>query len=496
MPRSTFGISALDSATPGLSRLAQAFAGGDQAYQGGFDQGLSTQSKIAQAMARIRADDAAAGAHNSIARQNDAETGVLAGRPAVLDEALAAQTNTTSPMVAAFHDYMRTGQQPMKPAMGPAEEDGTQATQFPVLDQGSLSAIAKAFARQAPMRTNLKDTTPESLAKATGDYRTQDLSDAIINGTANRNTVGGAQAAAAGKDLYKFEPTGGVGDLFSGKLDETGGLAQANIGLTGAKTKAEGSLSTQRLAEAGHFSAQAGKARAETGQITGNGGPGEGMSPAAIENAAARYNLDGTLPPMGMGKSGSEGRRAILNRAADLTLGADPTQLRVNQMDAGAAKGALAQITKSKTMAASFEQTANANAELALGLSNKLDRTGSPLLNAGIQYLRTGTGSPEAAQFAAANETFVNEYAKIMSGGMGNGPVSDAARAKAGKLLTTSMTQPQYEGNIRLLQTEMRNRMKGFEDQETALRSRLGGAHAAPPVGSSAPKTVNFSDLK
>lgn len=222
-------------------------------------------------------------------------------------------------------------------------------------------------------------------------------------------------------------------------------------------------------------------------------GGAEGLSPASIENAAARYNVDGTLPPMGMGKSGSEGRRAILNRAAELNMGTSGTDQRIAQMDAKAAGGALNQLTKSKTMNAAFEKTANANAEIALGLSDKLPRTGMPLLNGAIQAVRAGTGSPEATQFAAANETFVAEYAKIMSGGMGNGPVSDAARGKAEKLLTTAMTAEQYKGNVRLLQREMGNRMKGFDDEEKALRGRLGGKTETP---SATPAAGAYSDAE
>lgn len=227
----------------------------------------------------------------------------------------------------------------------------------------------------------------------------------------------------------------------------------------------------------------------------GPGGQEEGISPAAIENAAARYNVDGTLPPMGMGASGAAGRRAILNRAAELATGSGTDQ-RVNQLDAKSASSALTQLTKSQAMNAAFENTANQNAQLALGLSQKMDRTGIPILNAGIQAWKSGTGSPEATQFAAANQTFVAEYAKIMSGGMGNGPVSDAARGKAEKLLTTSMTADQYAGNVKLLQTEMANRMKGFDDQSTALKARIRGgpapaADSSPGAGGWTVKQVN-----
>ena len=223
------------------------------------------------------------------------------------------------------------------------------------------------------------------------------------------------------------------------------------------------------------------------------GGGTGGLSPAAIENAATRYNVDGTLPPqLGRGTQGARDMRAIQNRAAELSMGTDPTQLRVNQLDAKGATSALAQLTKSQTMAASFENTANQNADLALSLSKKNDRTGIPMINAGLQAWRTGTGSPEATQFAAANETFVNEYAKIMSGGLGNAATSDSASRHAHELLSVGMTDGQYEGNVRLLQQEMRNRMKGYDDQTTAVKARIGGkgAVAAPAPAAGVPDDI------
>lgn len=214
-----------------------------------------------------------------------------------------------------------------------------------------------------------------------------------------------------------------------------------------------------------------------------NGGIG-GLTPAAIESGALRYNLDGTLPPsIGRGTQGARDIRAIQNRAAELSVGTNGTDLRINQLDNKASAAALTQLSRSQAMNGSFEKTANANADLALGLSKQMDRTGIPLLNAGIQALKTGTGSPEATQFAAANSTFVSEYAKIMSGGTGTGPTSDASRKKAETLITTSMTPEQYAGNVKLLQTEMSNRMKGFDDQISQVRNRMGGNKDSASTG-------------
>ena len=66
---------------------------------------------------------------------------------------------------------------------------------------------------------------------------------------------------------------------------------------------------------------------------SGSGAEPVGFSDDAIDAAAARYNFDGTLPSMGMGKSGVQVRRAIMNRAAELASGVDPTQQRRIQLE-------------------------------------------------------------------------------------------------------------------------------------------------------------------
>jgi hypothetical protein len=207
-----------------------------------------------------------------MADQTDAETGILKGRGGAIDESIAAGTGTTLPMVNAVRQFIRTGVRPMSAPVGPPTEDGTEATAFPVVDDKTQSAIAKALQRSLVLRTNLKDTKPDDLAKATGEYRDQDLSDAVIAGQVPRNTVAGAQAAAGGKSLYHFGENGTVGDLFGGGLDESGGLARGNIKLKTEQAGAERAQAAERYAAAGQHAASTQKTRQEIeqGVKTGN----------------------------------------------------------------------------------------------------------------------------------------------------------------------------------------------------------------------------------
>jgi len=479
----TFSAGARGAST-GLGKALGAILGGGQSYQDAYDSELGAQSNIARALAQVRASDAAAGLHEAQAASVAAADERAKARPGLVDAALAAYSGTDVPTLNAYRQKLTTGQAPQVP-MGPPAEDGGMGVGSQQFSPEVSSRIGQALSRFLPVAVADKDVNPEQWAKAQGLYRAQDLGDQVLAGTQTPAAVGRAQAAVEAKPLYHAGENGAVLDLFGGGLNESGGLAQGNIGLIGAKTKEQAAAAAHQYAGASAQTAQAAKLRAETAELTSPDAASK-LSPAAVENAAIRYNTDGTLPPMAMGAKGSIGRTAILNRAAELALGT-PGNQRANQLDAKAAASSLSQLSKAQAMSAAFEQTANANADIALDLSKKMDRTGVPLLNAGIQALRTGTGSPEATQFAAANETFVNEYAKIMSGGLGSGPVSDQARKKASALLTTSMTQPQYEGNVKLLQREMANRMKGYEDQAATLRQRIGGQPAAPVVAPGLP---------
>ena len=216
------------------------------------------------------------------------------------------------------------------------------------------------------------------------------------------------------------------------------------------------------------------------------------LSPAALDMAAETYRTTGVLPATGFGKQGQQLKRAIMNRAGEMNVSAG-----VSPQDASAAalqgKGDVAaynQLQKQSTMVKSFEKTARSNGDLALQLSEKADRTGSPIINRWLQAgQKSIAGNPDVSAFNAANETFVNEYAKIMSGSMGNTPVSDSARAHAHEMLSTVQTKEQYRSVMNVLRKEMDNRLHGIDSQLEESRKRL---HKG---GTSSNKVINFEDL-
>lgn len=199
------------------------------------------------------------------------------------------------------------------------------------------------------------------------------------------------------------------------------------------------------------------------------------INPQALTYAAEIYRKTGQMPALGQGSS--QMRQAILGEAArlDASEGITPTQGAENIATTKATQSALSQLSKQATLVKSFEKTAVKNGDLALQISNQTDRTGIPIVNKWVQAGKKSiTGDPQISAFNAANETFVNEYAKIMSGSMGNTPVSDAARQHAHDMLSTVQTKEQYQAVHNVLRQEMQNRITGLDQELTATRQSLG----------------------
>jgi hypothetical protein len=87
-----------------------------------------------------------------------------------------------------------------------------------------------------------------------------------------------------------------------------------------------------------------------------------------------------------------------------------------------------------------FEKNFNKNADIALELSQKVDRTGVPILNKWINAgRRSVTGDADLAAFDANIKATVNEYAKIVGGGTGSGATAQGEIAKIEGLLSSQL---------------------------------------------------------
>jgi hypothetical protein len=218
-------------------------------------------------------------------------------------------------------------------------------------------------------------------------------------------------------------------------------------------------------------------------------GGGANLTPDAVKAAAARYNLDGTLPPMGMGKAGAAARDQILNTAADLAKGSgvDPTQQRIDQLDSKASAAARTGLEKTINNVQLAEKTALGSAKQVEDISKGYDRTSSPLANKGINAYRSAIqGDPQLSKLSTAVNTLKNEYTKVMTG---SGQSTDAARAEADHLININMGHDQLMASIGQMKAEMEQAREGAIQQSRDLSTK---STRDSGKGSSPGKTLTY----
>jgi hypothetical protein len=208
------------------------------------------------------------------------------------------------------------------------------------------------------------------------------------------------------------------------------------------------------------------------------------LSDAAVEQAAERYITSGALPPMGQGKTGTQNRDKILNKAAEMEKATGRTGAEAVAAWAGvkADTSTLATLTKNRGTVKTFEDTAERNGDLALSLAPKgAAPLNVPILNKWIQTGRKSVlGDPNVTQFDVAMGTFLDEYAKVTTGATGGTGTSDAARREAYDRISRYATQGQLSAGIATMKKEMANRIGAMDDEIEATQSRISGKAPAP----------------
>jgi hypothetical protein len=315
----------LTAASGGLGRLAQAIGGGGGAggsYERARQDEMLLQSRLAQALSTIDANRAKAA-------QDEQETRTMSGRGDVGDELMAAEAGTTLPVLKAWRNQVRGT--PQGSATGYPEIDeaiGIKAD-APV-DSKIAMELAKRAPRYAVYRTNTKDMKPDDLAQARKLDREGDLSDGIIAGTADRNRVGGAQAAVKGDALFSSDSTGSVLDKYTGSLDTSNPMAGSTIRLRTEQAGQAKAGAAENYAQADNARASATKTREETGRARG-GDIKEVIRPdgavwlvnKTTGQARPVVDSDGnavTTTPKGGGKGGAGGGKPLTEGQAKANL--------------------------------------------------------------------------------------------------------------------------------------------------------------------------------
>ncbi len=194
------------------------------------------------------------------------------------------------------------------------------------------------------------------------------------------------------------------------------------------------------------------------------------LSDDAVDQAAKLYLETGQLGNYSSGPAGAQMRAKIMNRAAE--LGKD-TDLGANRQDYAANSAAIKDTERNRSRVLTSEGTAARNLDLAATVSQKVDRTGSPVLNRYLLYLKGQVAGDDNTQLLNnAVETAANEYANVVSAGSSGGAAAtDSARQHARDMLHSGMANGTFQKVVKQMKVEMGNRHASFDDQLASLRS-------------------------
>jgi len=117
-------------------------------------------------------------------------------------------------------------------------------------------------------------------------------------------------------------------------------------------------------------------------------------------------------------------------------------------------------------------------APLALDLSEKVDRTKFPTLNAILLAGERGTGGVDVVRFAQATNALVYMYAKFLNP---NGIPTDADKARATDILSTAWAKGQFKGAVDQIQKEIQVGQTGLSQSKQEVSDQFKDANTRGP---------------
>jgi hypothetical protein len=217
-------------------------------------------------------------------------------------------------------------------------------------------------------------------------------------------------------------------------------------------------------------------------------GANDALDPETMDLVAQDYLKTGKLPPL---YRDNQTKMKIMNRAAQLAKanGDDASAAIIGRQTFGANRASLNKVSAQKNMVGAFEKTFQKNLDLALSMSDKVDRTGSPLINKALISWKTGVaGDPETKGYINALTTARDEYAKILSGATGAAGITDAGRKEAEELFSKIDSPETLKYVAEVARQETGNRMTSFDEQINELTGAMG--NAKPDASPNKPQTA------
>lgn len=156
-----------------------------------------------------------------------------------------------------------------------------------------------------------------------------------------------------------------------------------------------------------------------------------------------------------------------MNRAASIAeaAGVSPAELQTVPGRNRALQSSLTNLQKISDVMEKSETAFQNNTKVAMDLSSKLSRSGSPALNKWILGAKGQMGDPDVQALDAAITTMSVDYARIMSGATGAGgtPISTAEEAKA--LIRKELSHKSLQAVVDVLDRDIKGQQAAVHDQ-------------------------------
>lgn len=201
----------------------------------------------------------------------------------------------------------------------------------------------------------------------------------------------------------------------------------------------------------------------------------------ALEAAATRYRIDGTLPTnLGRGTQGYANTTKILNRASQLAAeaGDSAEEQRIKQIVARTATVALQGVTKDLAALRPYKEMLDQNANIAIDLGQKIakDKTSSAFVNKPLLWLKNNASDrPDIAEYLAQMHFVEVEAARVLSNPRLVGQLTDTAIADMKSVVSGNMTLASSERVLRRMMSDGDNRVNTMIKEKNSLLKDISG---------------------
>jgi hypothetical protein len=302
-----------------------------------------------------------------------------------------------------------------------------------------------------------------------------------------------AESAVAGLGMRKIEADTQKAEAAAaksplGKLGDAYRIARNPQASAEDKAAANVVIEKDR-AELQKINAQVAKTRGALQSASDSALSSQAAEDPGLDLQAWDYLVEGRFDVRGLGAKASQDAENIVKRSRQimkdfgLTSG-DIFALRAEK------KGLTSSFARSSSQFASidqFEKTMLANAQLAKELSAAYRRGDVQFINRLKQAFDSGTGDPDALNFAAQLHGLASEWAKIMAGSTSAAGVPVSAAKDVEGLISSGISSGQLESLIdNVMIPDARNRRNAFKSTQGDLLNQLRGLTAkpsTPPAG-------------